>query len=242
MSLLHRKAKRMSGLLQASAAWQLLFWCACAKQQPSLEAPVSMTHPTPQTYRAQREDAYLQLRVELTVSETEIDLVYQAVARPSMELVLLDALWQFLPSGQEVPAPELAFASFVKPETLVLHRSVPALPTHKDVERAYLPWCRVLRPGEPLQGHIKLPVPTLESSPYYPHHSRAVYRTEQAHQIELHLEYRLKEQLGSMSPIAAVPGVLSCELGASPPHELRTVLKLTQPLPVRRRSDQFEPV
>lgn len=160
---------------------------------------------------------------------------------------VLDALPGIVTQGA-IHQPDLAWVGWRDPDTVVLFRGTPPLPRRIDVLVQIVPLARRVENGRPLSGRIRLPVPILESNPYFtPAEAQATTNTVAA-RISLTIEYVAENDGARGEPVAETPGLFRIARAPNlavplPFRTLSLTLVPESPIPVGRRTDPgFEPI
>lgn len=216
--------------------------------------------PTQQTFRVRAEDALVRLEAEFAVADNAINVRYIVVNKTQTPVLVFDALRRLGQDGQLKYDPQMAYVTFEPPTTLALKRVIPDLPKEKDVEMSHMPWAHRAGPDEIVKGEIRLALPAEEYSPYYPAGKKAVFSDAKAMKLKLVVAYVPAGPGLPVMPVKDMPGLFEIggpkETGeesaatkdvskAVPQPEERLIqveMTAPKPVPVRRRTDRFEPV
>lgn len=146
-------------------------------------------------------DERVEVHCTVTVSAAELKVIYtvQPLGRP---VLLFDVLPLRNPSGKTLPAEQHAWVSLGDDKKVKLLKGFPKLPESKEVLRAYVPWCRLIPAGQTLKGEIHLPLPLLETNPYFGMPENEKLAREEVSKFKLVFDYALAEK-GNSKPSSA---------------------------------------
>lgn len=195
-----------------------------------------------ESHGGQAEDARVRLLANFQILDDAVRVEYQVTSKGGGPLLLFDALKRPAHDGTPKYDRLLAYVAFEEPSTLGLKRLVAPLPQLKDVEMAQVPWAHKLMPGGVVNGEIRVPLPAEEYSPYYPPGPKSAYRKASAGRLKLVLGY--VELGGELQAVAVedAPGLFELYGAGATLRQIEVVVRLDKPVPVKRRSDMFEPV
>ena len=106
------------------------------------------------------------LQVEWVQADDHLIAAYTVQNRAAVNIVVFDRLFLTERSGGRVVEPDRAYVSVNAEHVLRIEKIVPEAPRNMDVEAPELPYVRVLRPGEALQGRAVVSVPVLTTPAY----------------------------------------------------------------------------
>lgn len=191
-----------------------------ASGEPPFASPVS------HVYRTAAEDPAVLADVELSVTADRIRAAYRLSSKVPVELIVHDVVTVRDENGDLLWDRFLAYVSFEEPATLALLRVIPSPPTWRGGFIAPQHLWRPLPGFKTLDGTIVVDLPAKEYNPWYRPSGQSVYRKATASRLKLVLEYQYP-----------VPKGVPAE-----PKRIEAAVDLEEPLPVKRRSDIFEPV
>ncbi len=188
-------------------------------------------------------DSMLELTVTLSPPREHLRLAYQA--RAAEPVLVFDGLQRMSHDGTEKYDRTLAYFSFNPPACLSVLRIRPRLPKLKNVLYGRSPWAHRVDRGVTLTGEVITPIPVAECSPYYPPGESAVYRSGEADRLRLILQYVPVSQDLKITAVKYTTDLYDVESAVRKKLDLRLLeaeLPLSNPLPVKIRSDRFERV
>ena len=106
------------------------------------------------------------LESDCTVQDGAVVLRYRLHNAGAGRLVLFDRLSYRDEAGKRVPDREFAYVTFAPEGGVVVDKLVPAIPDEIDVMSPEMPYGRVVKPGESLEGRALLRLPLRERTAY----------------------------------------------------------------------------
>jgi hypothetical protein len=178
----------------------------------------------------------LEIKTRFLVTDKKISIDYKAHCLSGHGLLLYDALWKSEANGVPKYYPKIAFISFVA-STLRVERVFPPIPEKKNVEVAYVPWVRIVSPGETINGVVVVDLPAVEFSPYYVSHPK--YKNVESKKLELILGFAPLDG-AELEPISREMNLWSILRGSKGGGEITVAVDLPWSVAVKERQDLFE--
>ena len=113
-----------------------------------------------------RQSGGVTLSAKAVVEPVEIVVSYTVVNETEQAIILWDRMIDYDAEGKKIDA-EGAYVFWEEPDGVRLVRAQLQLPPGVDVYEKEIPYARTVAPHASVEGHIRLPLPLHEASPFY---------------------------------------------------------------------------